>query len=178
MVHGVGSAFRGRGLLKVFQLLQQLLAEALLKHGEAVDSRCSTGHSDITSPSPRRQKGCDVTLTCCLLQEGQETISGGVLPLTILDNLLEPGCQVGLLRTNKDSRMRPCCSRNSAQKYLQAVEVRVERLVHLLDGCSSLCRRHPQTQAPVHFLRHLSSQSKQSIKTSSLQQMNVGKKES
>lgn len=166
MVHAVGSAFRGRGALEVFQLLQQLLAEALLKHGEAVDSRCSTGHSDITSPSPRRWKGFDVPLTCCLLQEGQETISGGVLPLTILDNLLEPGCQVRLLRTSKDSGMRPCWSTNSAQPYLQAVEVRVEGLVPLLDGCSSLCRRHTQTQPPVHFLRHLSSQSKQSIKTS------------
>lgn len=38
MIHGVGSSFRGRGLLKVLQLLQQLVAEALLKYREAIDS--------------------------------------------------------------------------------------------------------------------------------------------
>lgn len=47
MIHGVGSSFRGRGLLKVFQLLQQLLAEALLKHREAVDPYCSKGRDYI-----------------------------------------------------------------------------------------------------------------------------------
>lgn len=47
VIHGVGSSFRGRGLLKVFQLLQQLLAEALLKHREAVDSCCSKGQNYI-----------------------------------------------------------------------------------------------------------------------------------
>lgn len=47
VIHGVGSSFRGRGLLKVFQLLQQLLAEALLKHREAVDSYCSKGRNYI-----------------------------------------------------------------------------------------------------------------------------------
>lgn len=41
MIHGVGSSLRGRGLLKVLQLLQQLVAEALLKHREAIDSSCS-----------------------------------------------------------------------------------------------------------------------------------------
>lgn len=47
MIHGVGSSFRGGGLLKVFQLLQQLIAEALLKHREAIDSYCSQGWNYI-----------------------------------------------------------------------------------------------------------------------------------
>lgn len=32
MVHSGGSSFRGRGLLKVLQLLHQLITEAFLKH--------------------------------------------------------------------------------------------------------------------------------------------------
>lgn len=39
MVHGVGSSFRGGGLLKVLQLLHQLLTEAFLKHREAIHPR-------------------------------------------------------------------------------------------------------------------------------------------
>jgi len=38
VVHGVGSSFGGGGLLKVLQLLHQLLTEASLKHREAINS--------------------------------------------------------------------------------------------------------------------------------------------
>lgn len=40
VVHGVGSSFGSVGLLKVLQLLQQLVAETLLKHWEAINSFC------------------------------------------------------------------------------------------------------------------------------------------
>lgn len=45
-------------------------------------------------------------------------------------------------------------------KYLQVVDVRVERLVRLFNGCSSLCRLHTKMQPPAHFLRNLNTNSR------------------
>lgn len=62
MVHRVGSPFRGSGLLKMFQLLQQLVTEALFKHGEAIDS-CYMGGGDTSKyvlSYIRIQYGCDL----------------------------------------------------------------------------------------------------------------------
>lgn len=44
MIHGVWSSFRGGGLLKVLQLLHQLLTEAFLKHWEAIHPLCFNRH--------------------------------------------------------------------------------------------------------------------------------------
>lgn len=101
-------------------------------------------------------------LTCLFLHQVRETFSTGAAAATALNKLLELWREVGLLRRGRSVSARcfwyiinGTISRGSCSKYLQVVDMRMERLVHVFYNSCSLCRGDSETPSPVHFLGDL-----------------------